>query len=640
MDKKLACLLFLFLGGSLPSRGQSDSLASQELREIRVLGSSLSRYAAGSRLLQLDSTFLRTYASASLAEALQFRTPVYIKSYGAGMLATPAFRGTSASHTAVLWHGFPINQPTLGQTDFSLVPLNSFSDVAVQFGSAGARYGTGAIGGAILLSTSLPREKGFTLQAQQDLASFDTYFSSLGGAYRGSRLSLQAQVYQNQSRNDFPFRNEARAGRPIEKQQQAALRQQGFTQELSLQLTAKSDLAVRSWYAFSDNEVQPNMVAGNAHGQMRNENFRLMTEFSQRSNWGKTTLRAAFFDELMVYRDDFSQSRTPINTFQAQAEHHLFLAEKISFTGGVEGQQYRAALADGGKKVQENRAAVFGLLRYQPARRLQLNANFRQGFTTGFNPPPAPTAGFNLLLREQTPHHLSWKGNVSRGYRVPTLNDRFWPPGNPGLKPESSWNYETGLAHQYHRKALHLSSELTWYRLLVDNWIQWIPGGGGGFWAPVNLKQVRSTGLEASVLAVFRLPVGQLQAGATYGYTRTQQLKSYYPSEEPVGSQLIYVPRHLATPHARLQFHRWHLQTSLQVTDRRFTTADHQNSLAPYALMHLAAGYTLQRKLFRMELIARVQNVTDLAYQTMEYYAMPGRHYGLSLRAYFQSNSL
>jgi vitamin B12 transporter len=638
MEKKLACLLFLLLGGVLTGRGQSDSLAVRELREVRVFGRSLSHYAAGSRLMSIDSSFLRVNNAASLAEALQFRTPIYIKSYGAGMLATPAFRGTSASHTAVLWHGLAISPPTLGQTDMSLVPLNSFSHVAVQFGSAGAHYGTGAIGGSILLSSSPTWEKGLGLQVQQDLASFGTYYTSLGGSYRTSRLSLHTQLYHHRSRNDFVFHNEAKVRRPLEKQEHAALHQQGFTQDLRLKLSDKSDLALRSWYAFSDNEVQPNMVAAHSHARLRNENFRLMTEFNQRSRLGTTTLRGAFFDEAMTYRDDQNHTLTPVKTFQAQAEHHLAWQEKVRFTGGAEGQHFVADVTSYGKKVKENRASVFGLLRYQPLPRLQLNAHFRQGFVTGFNPPPAPAAGFNLVLLDKTAHQLSWKGNVARGYRVPTLNDRYWPPGNAGLRPEWSWNYETGLQHKHLGEALQLTSELTYYRLLVDNWIQWIPGEDNGLWRPVNLKQVLSTGLEASVAATHRLPAGKLSAGATYGYTRSEQRQSYYPSQEPLDQQLIYVPRHLATGHASLTVRDWLLTANIHGAGRRFTSADHQNSLPAYALLNLAAGRSWKLGLFRLELIGKVNNVTNQVYQTMEYYAMPGRHYALSLRASFLSS--
>ncbi|GAB2500841.1 hypothetical protein GCM10027187_75720 [Streptosporangium sandarakinum] len=63
---------------------------------------------------------------------LQQRSPLYLKSYGNGMTATVAFRGTTASHTAVLWNGFNIALPTLGLSDFALLPPSAQTNVHLQ----------------------------------------------------------------------------------------------------------------------------------------------------------------------------------------------------------------------------------------------------------------------------------------------------------------------------------------------------------------------------------------------------------------------------------------------------------------------------------------------------------------------------
>ena len=70
-----------------------------------------SRFAIGSRWLVLDSTALAQYHGAALVELLEARTPLYIKNYGPGQLASILLHGTSARHTAVLWQGLNINIP-------------------------------------------------------------------------------------------------------------------------------------------------------------------------------------------------------------------------------------------------------------------------------------------------------------------------------------------------------------------------------------------------------------------------------------------------------------------------------------------------------------------------------------------------
>ena len=81
------------------------------------------RFATGSRRYEADSATLSQYRDGTVAELLQDRTPLYIKSYGPGQLASISIRGTSAQHTAVLWNGLNIMLPTLGQNDFALLPV-------------------------------------------------------------------------------------------------------------------------------------------------------------------------------------------------------------------------------------------------------------------------------------------------------------------------------------------------------------------------------------------------------------------------------------------------------------------------------------------------------------------------------------
>ena len=84
------------------------------------------------------------------------RTALYLKNYGPGQLSSITLRGTSARHTAVLWNGFNINLPSLGEADFSLLPVSGTTQIEIQPGPAGATYGNGAVGGTVRLSSAAP----------------------------------------------------------------------------------------------------------------------------------------------------------------------------------------------------------------------------------------------------------------------------------------------------------------------------------------------------------------------------------------------------------------------------------------------------------------------------------------------------
>jgi vitamin B12 transporter len=633
---RVVLFLFFFFGSLFipAARAQvvPDTLTNHNLAEVQIMGQHHPRFTIGSRETHLDSAYLQVNNAASLADVLQSRTPVYLKTYGNGMLTTISFRGTSASQTAVLWNGFNINLPTLGQTDFSQIPITAVQTVQLQHGSGGANFGTSAIGGAVILSSRPHWQPGWQLQAQQDVGSFGSYFNQLAGRFSTPKVSVETSFYRHQAQNNFKFKNTTQFGAPFQRQQNAALHQLGFTANLQVRLNARNTVAVRHWYTSNDNQSQPNMVMANTHARLANRNWRLMSEWNRTGNWGITAIRAAYFADYMRYRDDNTNSETMVNTYQIQGEQSFILARKINIDAGGEWQYFNADVDGYGRKVNEARASGFLLFRYDPLNFLHLNLNLRQAFVTGFNPPLAPTVGFTLDVFARNNHTFSWKGTVSRGYRVPTLNDRYWPTGNANLKPENSFNYETGLVHKYTRGLFTAEAELTAYRMRVENWIQWLPATSTGVWSPHNLKQVLASGAELSGKATWLLRTGKLTTGFNYSYTSSEQQKSYSNSPEPTGKQLIYVPYHTGTAYLDATYKSWLFTTNYQFTGQRFTTTENTHSLPAHGLIMLYGGRTIQYRKVRFQLIGRVNNATNKVYQNLEYYAMPGRHYNLSLR--------
>ena len=85
---------------------------------------------------KVDSLVLETKSTSTLSELLIQHSPVFIKTYGPGGVSTASFRGTTASHTLVLWNGFQLNAPSLGQVDFSTIPVPSHPLKALSWAAA------------------------------------------------------------------------------------------------------------------------------------------------------------------------------------------------------------------------------------------------------------------------------------------------------------------------------------------------------------------------------------------------------------------------------------------------------------------------------------------------------------------------
>jgi iron complex outermembrane receptor protein len=135
---------------------QNDSLL---LQEVTVTSSRFEQFNTGIKTQTIDSVSSIAYQTQSLSDLLGANSQVFIKSYGPG-LATSSFRGAGATHTAVLWKGFNLQNPMLGEVDFSLFNVDAAEKVTIQYGGNGALFGSGAVGGIIQLQSAAKYQSG------------------------------------------------------------------------------------------------------------------------------------------------------------------------------------------------------------------------------------------------------------------------------------------------------------------------------------------------------------------------------------------------------------------------------------------------------------------------------------------------
>ena len=92
-----------------------------------------------------------------MAEVLQENTPIYIRNYGSGGLATASFRGSNAYHTPVIWNGINIQNPMNGQIDFSAIPVFLSDEISLQYGGNGGVWGSGAMAGLLFINSAIAK---------------------------------------------------------------------------------------------------------------------------------------------------------------------------------------------------------------------------------------------------------------------------------------------------------------------------------------------------------------------------------------------------------------------------------------------------------------------------------------------------
>ena len=610
------------------------------LSAVTVRAIAPERFLAGQKLQRIDSATIRQFQFGSLTDLLAFNTPLAFKNYGPGQLATVSFRGTSASHTAVLWNGININQPNLGLTDFSTLPVAGFDKLSVQYGSSASVVGSDAVGGSILLGSTPTWRSGIQVTLGQQFASFNNNQTQAGVRYASLlgqhwKLSGKTFAYRSQFNNAYP--STERRNYFLEPTTTA---QRGVVQDLYFLHKSGRQLSVNVWVTDNDLIVTPQDTI--ARERTRTQSARFLTSYET----GLVTLRLGWVHDVLDYaKGNFNTpSHTQTDRFISRAEREFVLLPNktnasLNLRVGGEWSHYRTRTDGyGGQLIEEDRGDLYALLRLQTTR-LLISANVRQAFVTRFNPPLTPSFGAEYSLVKHPRFALTAKGAISRSYRVPTLNERYWVElGNPNLLPESGFNLETGLAATiFLNDYLNLATEATAYRNRVDNWTYWNPATD---YHVENLQLVLARGgeLTASLAYVRNGWRAGLRMG--YGLTRSSQERAYGTySQDIVGKQLPYVPVHTGTLNAYLQQGRTRLTVQTQATSRRYITFDNSQFFKGVILTNVLVEHTIKLGPVPVRLQGQINNVLDALAISVKRNALPGRNWALNLLINFPSNT-
>lgn len=636
----IALLVGLLAGHQ--STAQSDSSARSatvvSLSAVTVRAIAPERFLAGQKLQRIDSATLLQFRFGSLTDLLALTTPLAFKSYGPGQLATVSFRGTSANHTAVLWNGININQPNLGQTDFSTLPVAGFDRLAVQYGSSASVVGSDAVGGSILLGSSPVWQPGIRITFGHQLASFQNNQTQLGARYSAGlgnawNVSGKTFAYRNQFNNAYP--STERRNYFLE---QSTTAQRGLVQDLYFMHKSGRQVSVNVWLTDNDLVLAPQDTI--ARERTRTQSARFLTTYET----NQLTLRLGWIHDVLDYaKGNFaSPSHTQTDRFISRVEREFTLipakvSRSLSLRVGGEWSHYNTR-TDGyvSTLINENRGDLYALFRLQTIRWL-VSANVRQAFVTRFNPPITPSLGAEFRIVQRPTFGLTAKGSVSRSYRVPTLNERYWADlGNPNLLPESGFNLEAGLASSLvFNEHLQLTAEATVYRNRVDNWTYWNPATN---YHVENLQLVVARGGE--LITSLAYAHNGWRAGLRVGYalTRSSQERVYDTySADVIGKQLVYVPIHTETLNAYVQRGQTRLSIQTQATSRRYITFDNSQFFKGVALTNVILETTTKIGPVPVRLQGQVNNVFDALSFSVKRNALPGRNWALNLIINFPS---
>lgn len=620
----------------IPSRliAQNDTV---RLAPATIYGYAPERFMTGLKVQKIDSTTLAQFYFRNITDLLSLNTPVFFKNYGPGQLSTVAFRGSSANHTAVLWNGLNINLPTLGQTDFSTIPVAGFDQLSVQYGSAGSIAGTDAVGGSILFGSVAP-QKGLSINLGRQQGSFSN--AQTQGTIRygiglknGWNLSGKTAAYDSQMKNHYkhPLRN----GELINPSETF---QKGLVQDLFL-TNKKQQISAHLWLTESQLTNNPKNLAGREYTGIKS--YRSMLRYEV----GKWTARTAWVRDVIDYGtgDYAAMDHGVTDRLNLNVEHTFDIRlgqSVIQAQAGGSLTFYKTQVINYEKPViRENREDFYLLTRWQPNSKLLFSANLRQALVTGYNPPFTPSIGGEYKIIQTATNALKLRGSVGKSYRVPTLNERYWKNlGNPDIQPENSFNKEIGLEGNRHVGQRDLiSASISAYHNKISNWAYWNPANN---FRVENLQLVVARGLEAQLGWKTNATDWSAGSNLNYALTKTSQEKLYDAyAVDIVGKQLPHIPVHTGNWTLFLKYKKTKVTNQLLLVSKRFTTSDHTTLSEGYILENLLLETIVSCFGIDAVVQGRVDNLTNSFYRTVNGNPMPGRSFAVSLLFSFKTGN-
>ncbi len=596
------------------------------LEEVEVHATSIDRFAQGLKIKTWGKSDLARYPGRSLGDVLQESSPVFIRQYGAGMLASPSLRGTSAGHTAVFWNGLPINSPSLGQSDLSILPVVALDQVSLQFGNAGALFGNEAIGGSLHLDAIPVFGKGLEIGLVQQIGSFGLVNSSLNAGFSTDRVSVRSRFYREFSANDFPYKDLGQPGTPVTRQAHAKVEQLGYVQDIAWNIRSNQQLKSSFWWNRAERQIQP-VMGSNTRDLQQDQSFRATVSYLHFSNKGLFHLNTG------LVRDEQLFNRSENNTVQyfISGNWDRTLQERWIVKLGSRATVARGDLST--YREDDTRVELYQSTKFIAGENLAFSLNLRQLVYSGTLAPFSPGVGMDWNVWKTESQTLQLKSSVGRGFKVPTLNDRFWVPGgNPDLLPEESLNGEIGLSWTKSAK-VDWEHSLTYYRMKVANWIIWLPQGS--VWSPENIREVSNQGIEYEGKVHFRTGSWTWAVEGSYTFSRAIATKGVDETDQSVGKQLPYTPRHQSN--ARLTVGKGSFSSFLTThrIGERSVTADNPRVMSAYQLFGVGVHYSkLAWGELRFPVGFQINNLMNTAYQVLYLRAMPGRSYQFNLSIY------
>ncbi len=577
-----------------------------------------------------DSLSSLSVSLSSVTEQIRMYSPVFIKEKSPGGIATLAFRGTSASHTIVLFDGFPVNPAMTGQADFSSMPPFLYDRLEMTGNPESLLLNPHAIGGIVAMNTDPVAENNSEIRLRYETGSFGLIGGGLHLHHKTGRFFFRFRGFLQSADNDFPFINNSDPDWPVERRVNAGFEKKGFMQEAffidSKQVAFFKITGVNNMNELPSGLLQPQidenetftntvlrftggytMIKGkqmiSVKGLYSNENWEYVNLSVGTEGINTVTTVSAIADWKYMFNED--------RTVKLQWFSEYQLADSPNYTINPE--------------ILTNRMTASGYLEMEniqvkPAIHLIKKDQNDMGLS-----------GVMVLGRKFLKDKIHLNISGGRSIHYPGMNDLYWfPGGNSNLLPEISLS-GSAVVEFRPLKWWAFSAGIT--ALDVDNWIVWQPVAGSSVWTPVNIRKVSSVSYDFLQMVHFTVFSTEIKSIVSYSYCLS--LDKSDQETETYKKQLIYVPMHNCSHQLQLTYRTIQLRIFSQYTGKRFTRADNLSYMPAHFCHDVNLAWKKNLLHGSIELFAGIYNFTAENYQIIAWQPMPRRYLRVGIQVRF-----
>jgi iron complex outermembrane receptor protein len=395
-----------------------------------------------------------------------------------GVQSDLSIRGGTFGQTLVLLDGLRLNDAQTGHYNMDLpVPMESISSIEVLRGSGSTLYGSDAVGGVVNFVTRSPEATQFRLRTAAGNFGVNQQRFSLA-VVRG-RIAQQFAASRDFSSGFMPNRD---------------------YRNLSLVSNSHFSTGLGSTsvlLAHNDRPYGADNFYGNYHSWERTKTWFA----SLRQGLGERTEAAFAFrrhtDLFVLHRDrpEVFTNRHAVEGYQGALRRRENIGRNTRLHYGVEGLHNSIASNNLGYHSRSS-GAVYAAVDFRALGRFSLSAGVREQVYGAKRSEISPTIGAGVWLNGR----VKLKGSVSRAFRLPSYTDLYYHDpaslGSPDLRPESAWNYDTGL--DWHAGG-RLRGDFTMFHRRESDGIDYVRRSESDIWRATNIQRLRFSGVETSM---------------------------------------------------------------------------------------------------------------------------------------------